>query len=221
MGRAHLSFLYIKLLGANSFAVCVLRQCLKKQATAFKNVTIKIMHCHCNAMTVHIIISISFSCCYRKFSDFRRYVQAAKRQTVWLSLDCVKEKYLWALPTPTTFENVDQTFIFGTETFSFAVLCYPTENQLNHNLLIENFVRLFQIMQKVLQGITLQDFKNLLILRSVRHNSFASPCSSLPTDKHNNSSEYFITSHTYPYACKSHTHHNSEYICKQYAYAPH
>ena len=61
------SFLYIELFGANSLAVCVLRQCLKKQATAFKNVTIKIMHCHCNAMTVHIIISISFSCCYRKF----------------------------------------------------------------------------------------------------------------------------------------------------------
>ena len=134
---------------------------------------------------------------------------------------CNNIKYLWALPTPTTFEKVDQTFIFGTETFSFAVLCYPTENQLNHNLLIENFVRLFQIMQKVLQGITLQDFKNLLILRSVRHNSFASPCSSLPTDKHNNSSEYFIARHTYPYACKSHIHYNSEHIRKQYAYAPH
>ncbi|WP_294674663.1 hypothetical protein, partial [uncultured Ruminococcus sp.] len=45
---------------------------------------------------------------------------------------CNNIKYLWALPTPTTFEKVDQTFIFGTETFSFAVLCYPTENQLNH-----------------------------------------------------------------------------------------
>ena len=47
----------------------------------------------------------------------------------------INGKYLWALPTPTTFEKVDQTFIFGTETFSFAVLCYPTESQLNHNFL--------------------------------------------------------------------------------------
>ena len=124
------SFLYIELFGANSLAVCVLRQCLKKQATAFKNVTIKIMHCHCNAMTVHIIISISFSCCYRKFSDFRRYVQAAKRQTVWLSLDCVKGKYLWALPTPTTFKKVVQTFNFGTKNLAFVLLCCPTENKL-------------------------------------------------------------------------------------------
>ena len=30
---------------------------------------------------------------------------------VWLSLDCVSGKYLWALPTPTTVEKVDQTFI--------------------------------------------------------------------------------------------------------------
>ncbi|WP_440447439.1 hypothetical protein, partial [Ruminococcus sp.] len=56
------------------------------------------------------------------------------QRAVWLSSDCINGKYLWALPTPTTFEKVDQTFIFGTETFSFAVLCYPTENQLNHNL---------------------------------------------------------------------------------------
>ena len=124
------SFLYIELFGANSLAVCVLRQCLKKQATAFKNVTIKIMHCHCNAMTVHIIISISFSCCYRKFSDFRRYVQAAKRQTVWLSSDCINGKYLWALPTPTTFEKVDQTFIIDWQI-----------NLLNHNLSIYQIFR--------------------------------------------------------------------------------
>ena len=58
---------------------------------------------------------------------------------VWLSKIWDNRKYLWALPTPTTFEKVDQTFIFGTETFSFAVLCYPTENQLNHNLRIKKF----------------------------------------------------------------------------------
>jgi hypothetical protein len=48
---------------------------------------------------------------------------------------CINLKHLWALPTPTTFEKVDQTFNFGTETFSFAVLCCPTESRLNHNLL--------------------------------------------------------------------------------------
>ena len=30
---------------------------------------------------------------------------------VWLSLACISGKYLWALPTPTTFEKVDQIFI--------------------------------------------------------------------------------------------------------------
>ena len=45
------------------------------------------------------------------FKGIRRCVQAAKQQAVWLSLDCVNGKYLWALPTPTTFEKVVQTFI--------------------------------------------------------------------------------------------------------------
>ena len=44
------------------------------------------------------------------FKGFRLFVQAAKQQAVWLSSDCVNGKYLWALPTPTTFEKVDQTF---------------------------------------------------------------------------------------------------------------
>ncbi|WP_443722027.1 hypothetical protein, partial [Ruminococcus sp.] len=39
-----------------------------------------------------------------------------------LSLDCVSGKYLWALPTPTTFEKVDQTFIIDWQI-----------NLLNHN----------------------------------------------------------------------------------------
>ena len=111
------SFLYIELFGANSLAVCVLRQCLKKQATAFKNVTIKIMHCHCNAMTVHIIISISFSCCYRKFSDFRRYVQAAKRQTVWLSLDCVKGNFCGRCPHPQPLKRLTKLLYSGQKHF--------------------------------------------------------------------------------------------------------
>ena len=62
-----------------------------------------------------------FFCCSRK--GFRRCVQAAKQRAVWLLLDCVNGKYLWALPTPTTFEKVDQTFI---------ITC--RNNLLNHNL---------------------------------------------------------------------------------------
>ncbi|WP_443716539.1 hypothetical protein, partial [Ruminococcus sp.] len=37
---------------------------------------------------------------------------------VWLSLDCINGKYLWALPTPTTFEKVDQTFIIAFPIYS-------------------------------------------------------------------------------------------------------
>jgi len=59
------------------------------------------------------------------FKGIRRCVQAAKQQAVWLSLDCVNGKYLWALPTPTTFEKVDQTFIIA------WLNC-----ELNHNLLL-------------------------------------------------------------------------------------
>ena len=53
---------------------------------------------------------------------------------VWLSLDCINGKYLWALPTPTTFEKVDQTFIIA------WLNC-----ELNHNLpqlLIKNLKKL-------------------------------------------------------------------------------
>ena len=64
-----------------------------------------------------------FFCCSRK--GFRLFVQAAKQQAVWLLLDCINGKYLLALPTPTTFEKVDQTFII-------ALWSIP----LNHNLLL-------------------------------------------------------------------------------------
>ena len=60
------------------------------------------------------------------FKGIRRCVQAAKRQAVWLSKICDNRKYLWALPTPTTFEKVDQTFNFGTESLAVALLCCPT-----------------------------------------------------------------------------------------------
>ena len=59
------------------------------------------------------------------FKGIRRCVQAAKQRAVWLSLDCINGKYLWALPTPTTFEKVDQTFIIA------WLNC-----ELNHNLLL-------------------------------------------------------------------------------------
>ena len=64
-----------------------------------------------------------FFCCSRK--GFRLFVQAAKQQAVWLLLDCINGKYLWALPTPTTFKKFDQTFII-------ALWSIP----LNHNLLL-------------------------------------------------------------------------------------
>ena len=57
------------------------------------------------------------------FKGFRRCVQAAKQRAVRLSLACINGKYLWALPTPTTFEKVDQTFIIDWQI-----------NLLNHNL---------------------------------------------------------------------------------------
>ncbi|WP_449075455.1 hypothetical protein, partial [Ruminococcus sp.] len=67
------------------------------------------------------------------FKGIRRCVQAAKQRAVWLSSDCVSGKYLWALPTPTTFEKVDQTFIIDWQI-----------NLLNRNLsqlLINNHIK--------------------------------------------------------------------------------
>ena len=43
-------------------------------------------------------------------------------------LNCINRKYLWALPTPTTFEKVDQTFIIAFPIYSA-----------NHNLLMLKF----------------------------------------------------------------------------------
>ena len=64
--------------------------------------------------------------------DFHLFVQTDKQQAVRLSSDCVNGKYLWALPTPTTFKKVDQTFIIA------WLNC-----ELNHNLsqlLIKNLL---------------------------------------------------------------------------------
>ena len=87
-----------------------------------------------SSVTFPVYFAFTFNFAF-EFKGFRRYVQAAKRQAVWLSRICNKWKILWALPTPTTFEKVDQTFIFGTESFAFSLLYCPTDNLINHNLL--------------------------------------------------------------------------------------
>jgi hypothetical protein len=46
---------------------------------------------------------------------------------------CVSKKYLWALPTPTTFEKVDQTFIINWQS-----------NLPNHNLSEKRALNLYQ-----------------------------------------------------------------------------
>ncbi len=112
MGSAHKIFRYNNLSGANSHAVCVLKLSLLKQATAIKKAYILIMK-----YRISFLIAIAFM-------GFRRCVQAAKQRAVRLSLACINGKYLWALPTPTTFEKVDQTFIIDWQI-----------NLLSHNLL--------------------------------------------------------------------------------------
>jgi hypothetical protein len=78
---------------------------------------------HRYALTA-LILRISFLCCYRKFSGSCR-----------LDIkNCDSLKHLWALPTPTTFEKVAQTFDFGTESLDFTLFFCPTENLLNYNL---------------------------------------------------------------------------------------
>jgi hypothetical protein len=47
------------------------------------------------------------------FKGIRRCVQAAKQLRCLAIVRCINGKYLWALPTPTTFEKVDQTFIIA------------------------------------------------------------------------------------------------------------
>jgi hypothetical protein len=63
---------------------------------------------HSQRIALTMKMKCIFFYCSRK--GFRRCVQVAKQQAVWLSLVYVNRKYLWALPTPTTFKKVDQTF---------------------------------------------------------------------------------------------------------------
>jgi hypothetical protein len=74
-----------------------------------------------------------FLFCYRNLMAF---AVISNRQTAGrLAIKiCDSIKHMWALPTPTTFEKVDQTFNFGTENFIFALLCCPIKNRLNHYL---------------------------------------------------------------------------------------
>ena len=76
------------------------------------------MHCVDYENEVYFLLLLS-----RK--GFHLFVQATKQQAVWLSLNCINRKYLWALTTPTTFEKSDQAFII-------ALWSIP----LNHNLLL-------------------------------------------------------------------------------------
>ena len=59
-----------------------------------------------SSVTFPVYFAFTFNFAF-EFKGFRRYVQAAKRQAVWLSRICNKWKILCALPTPTTFEKVD------------------------------------------------------------------------------------------------------------------
>jgi len=76
-------------------------------------------------MTAQIIIGRIFSMLLSHWlSPLCSSRQTASRLAIKI---CDSIKYLWALPTPTTFEKVDQTFYFGTESLAFALLCCPTE----------------------------------------------------------------------------------------------
>jgi len=93
-------FQYNNLSGANSHAVCVLKLSFVKTGDSLLEKKLLTFHYISNVFLVAIA-----------FNGILRCVQAAKQRAVRLSLDCVNGKYLWALPTPTTFEKVDQTFI--------------------------------------------------------------------------------------------------------------
>ena len=67
------------------------------------------------------------------FKGIRRCVKSPNSLLFGYRQIAINGKYLWALPTPTTFEKVDQTFIFGTESLSFSLLCCPTDNFLKPN----------------------------------------------------------------------------------------
>ena len=97
---------------------------------------------------------ISF-CCSRK--GFRLFVQAAKQQAVWLSLNCINGKYLWALPTPTTFKKVDQTFIIA------WLNCELNHNLPNFKIILyfyeKTHCRGFQVRAKCLHTVILRQFQ--------------------------------------------------------------
>ena len=78
-----------------------------------------------------VLVAWLFICCYRIWlSPLCSIHQTASRLAIKM---CNSLKHLWALPKPTTFEKVDQTFNFGTESFAFALLCCPTKVVLTHN----------------------------------------------------------------------------------------
>jgi len=113
-------FRYNKLLCTDSLLSVCVKQNLKKQAVAVVNGNAKKYR-----QRIALPMKIKYVFFYCSHIVFRLFVQAAKQQAVRLSSDCVSGKYLWALPTPTTFEKVDQTFQ------TFIITCQNT--LLNHN----------------------------------------------------------------------------------------
>ena len=51
------------------------------------------------------------------FKGIRRCVKSPNSLLFGYRQIAINGKYLWALPTPTTFEKVDQTFIFFTKCY--------------------------------------------------------------------------------------------------------
>ena len=124
MGRAHKKFPLHQIIGRKQLCCLRAKTMFGKQAIALKSGIVKIMCRHCVAMTAQIIGSIFSMLLSHWLSPLCSSRQTASRLAIKI---CDSIKYLWALPTPTTFEKVDQTFYFGTESLAFALLCCPTE----------------------------------------------------------------------------------------------
>ena len=78
---------------------------MKKIITVTLCIVLVLLFAGCGKIYFVNEITNFFSYCSRK--GFRLFVKAAKQQAVWLSLDCVNGKYLWALPKPAIFEKIE------------------------------------------------------------------------------------------------------------------
>ncbi len=124
------SCFYCKFSGTNSNAVCVLKQSLKKQATAFKK--------------YHFLIKMNdFLCCYRNYKAFA-IVFKPPNSKLFGYQNFALSKVLWALPTPTTFKKVDQIFIFEYKVCANLSKNFPTVTK--HNLC---YLNIYNITKKL------------------------------------------------------------------------